>query len=108
MLRDAELAARRYLDLVLDNIAAETEISVGHQPPHPGHVGGARVRRSASIVSEGRLRLAGAAWQQLAAAPPGSDHQLAWARAFVGAARDEAQPRPACGACSTGRSRSTA
>jgi aminopeptidase N len=38
---------------------------------------------------DGRLRIAGAAWQQLVAARPGSDHQLAWARAFVSAARDE-------------------
>jgi aminopeptidase N len=89
MLRDAELSARLYLDLVLDNIATESEISVITslltQASSAVLVFGAPPHRE-----QGRLRLAGAAWQQLCAAHPGSDHQLAWARAFVGAARDEA------------------
>jgi aminopeptidase N len=89
MLRDAELRARRYLDLVLDNIASESEISVITslltQASSAVLVFGAPAHRE-----QGRLRLAGAAWQHLGAAPPRSDHQLAWARAFVAAARDEA------------------
>src|SRR5207244_6409412 len=35
----------------------------------------------------GMERIATSAWQHLAAAAPGSDHQLAWARAFAGFAR---------------------
>ena len=88
MLRDAELSARRYLDLVLDNIATESEISV---------ITSLLTQASSAVIvfgaphhrQQGRLRLAGAAWRELNAAPPRSDHQLAWARAFAGA-RDEA------------------
>jgi aminopeptidase N len=89
MLRDADLPARRYLDVVLGNIATESEISV---------ITSLLTQASSAVLvfgaprhrPEGRLRLTGAAWREMGAAPPGSDHQLAWARAFVGAARDEA------------------
>ncbi|TML91640.1 MAG: aminopeptidase N [Actinobacteria bacterium] len=96
MLRDAELSARRYLDVVLGNIATESEISVITslltQAASAVLVLGAPPHRE-----QGRLRLAGAAWHELGAAPPRSDHQLAWARAFVAAARDEAHLNHACG-----------
>jgi aminopeptidase N len=89
MLRDGELAARRYLDVVLNNIAGETEITV---------TSGLLTQAASAVLvfgdpagrAEGRRRLADTAWRALSAAPPASDHQLAWARAFVTAARDEA------------------
>jgi aminopeptidase N len=88
MLRDAELPARRYLDLVLANIGAETEISVVAnlltQATSAVVVLGAPAHRAA-----GRNRVAEVAWRELHRATAGSDHQLAWARAFVGSARGE-------------------
>ena len=88
MLRDAELPSRRYLDLVLTNIVAETEISVIanllNQAASAVLVLGAPVHRAA-----GRGRLVETAWHELRAASPGSDRQLAWARAFVSSARND-------------------
>jgi aminopeptidase N len=88
MLRDAELPARAYLDLVLTNIIAETEISVIanllNQAASAVLVFGAPIHRAA-----GRERLVETAWQELHRATPGSDHQLAWARAFISSARDD-------------------
>src|SRR2546427_5101968 len=85
MLRDADLAARRYLDVVLGNIASESEISaitsLLTQASSAVLVFGAPPHRE-----QGRSRLAGAAWHQLGVAAPGSDHQLAWGRAFAAAA----------------------
>ncbi len=89
MLRDADLAARRYLDVVLGHIASESEISV---------ITSLLTQASSAVLvfgaprhrEQGRSRLAGAAWHRLGVAAPGSDHQLAWGRAFAAAARDEA------------------
>jgi aminopeptidase N len=86
MLRDAELPARRYLDLVLANLGGEDQIAV---------VGGLLRNAEAAAVVYGdtanrepaRRRLAEYALDALRAAGPGSDVQLAYARAFVAAAR---------------------
>ncbi|MGQ0668730.1 MAG: aminopeptidase N [Actinomycetota bacterium] len=85
MVREAEMAARDFLALVLANIAAEDDVGVVQ-----------RVLQQAafSIDAYGdpdnreaaRASLASASLQALERARPGSDHQLAWARVFIGAA----------------------
>ena len=89
MARDAELAARDYVRLVCVALPTETDINLVtatlrqaqaalHQYADPSwHETGARLLADTS-------RLA------LAAAEPGSGFQLAWARAYAGAARDHA------------------
>jgi aminopeptidase N len=86
MLRDAELPARRYLQLILNNIHGETDIGV---------VQDLLAQASSAVWVYGDPENAATAEQTLAehslrtldAAPPGSDLQLAWAHAFIGAAR---------------------
>jgi aminopeptidase N len=86
MLRDAELAARRYLALVLDNLGGEGEISVV--------TGLLRQAETAAVIygdpanrEPARRRLA--EWTEAAmdGAGAGGDQQLAFARAFAAAAR---------------------
>jgi aminopeptidase N len=86
MLRDAELAARRYLALVLDNLAGEGEISVV--------TGLLRQAEAAAVVygdpanrEPARRLLADWAEAAMDGAGEGSDRQLAFARAFAAAAR---------------------
>ena len=88
MLRDAELPARRYLDLVLANLGGEDQIAVV--------AGLLRNAESAAVVfgdpanrEPARRRLADHALGGLRAAPGGSDVQLAYARAFAAAARGD-------------------
>src|ERR671934_736025 len=86
MLRDAELPARRYLQLILNNIHAETDIGV---------VQDLLAQASSAVWVYGDPENAATAEQTLAehslrtldGTPPGSDLQLAWAHAFIGAAR---------------------
>ena len=88
MLRDAELAARRYLDIVLANLGGEDRISV---------IGGLLRNAEAAAVVYGdpanrepaRRRLAEHAEAGLRAAPPGSDLQLVFARALASSARGD-------------------
>jgi aminopeptidase N len=88
MLRDAELPARRYLDIVLANLGGEDEIAV---------VGGLLRNAEAAAVVYGdlanrepaRRRLAEHAEAGLRAAPPGSDLQLTFARALASTARGD-------------------
>ncbi len=86
MTRDAELAARDYLRLVLRNIGTETEVGVVQSLI--AHSIGAIVNFGdpGNHVAAFDL-LAAAAWQHLRSAEPGGDHQLAWTRAFVSSAR---------------------
>ncbi|MDQ6648532.1 MAG: aminopeptidase N, partial [Actinomycetota bacterium] len=89
MTRDAEMAARDYLRLVLAGIGGETDIGVVQS----------LLRQAMAAVTqygdpgnrEPALRaIAGATAQSMRAAPAGSDHQLAYARAFAATARGEA------------------
>ena len=88
MTRDAEIRARDYVELVLRNIAGETEIGV---------VQSLLAQASAAINTYGDPRnrvpaldrLAAAALEQLRAAAPGSDHQLAWARCYIASAQSD-------------------
>ncbi|WP_405838355.1 aminopeptidase N [Streptomyces platensis] len=90
MTRDAELPARDYLSLVLSGIGKESDIGVV-QSLHR------QVKLALDLYAAPDWRETGlATWtatalEQLRAAEPGSDHQLAWARAFGASARTDAQ-----------------
>ncbi|MCP3817752.1 aminopeptidase N [Streptomyces sp. A3M-1-3] len=90
MTRDGELATRDYLSLVLSGIAKESDIGVV-QSLHR------QVKLAIDLYAAPDWREAGlaqwteAALTHLRAAEPGSDHQLAWARAFAAAARTPQQ-----------------
>ncbi|GGW16463.1 aminopeptidase N [Streptomyces capoamus] len=86
MTRDGELAARDYVGLVLSAIGSESDIGVVETLHR-------QVRQALADFTDpaARDRLtvawADAALARSRTAAPGSDHQLAWARAFVAAAR---------------------
>jgi aminopeptidase N len=79
MVRDADLPASTYVDLVRRNVASETEIGVLQRLL-------VRATSAADRYADPSTRphllsgLALAARAQVAAAAPGSDHQLAWVR----------------------------
>ncbi|MCF3965043.1 aminopeptidase N [Streptomyces fuscigenes] len=90
MTRDGELATRDYLTLVLSGISKESDIGVVQS-----------LHRQAKLALD---QYAAPAWREaglsqwtdathahLRAAAPGSDHQLAWARAFAATARTPQQ-----------------
>ncbi|ARQ70653.1 aminopeptidase N [Streptomyces marincola] len=86
MTRDGEMAARDYLALVLSGIGKETDIGVV-QTLHR------QVKLALDLYAAPEWRETGlatwsdAALERLREAAPGSDHQLAWARAFIATAR---------------------
>ncbi|MEV4611962.1 aminopeptidase N [Kitasatospora sp. NPDC049258] len=90
MTRDGELAARDYLALALSGLGRESDIGVVQS-----------VQRQVKVAldayadpawrEQGLARWAAAAEEQLRAAAPGSDHQLAWARTLASAARSDEQ-----------------
>jgi aminopeptidase N len=90
MTRDGELAARDYLDLVLSGIAKESDIGVV-QSLHR------QVKLAVDLYAAPQWRQTGlvkwteAALERLPTAEPGSDHQLAWVRAFAATARTGVQ-----------------
>lgn len=90
MTRDGELATRDYLSLVLSGIGKETDIGVV-QSLHR------QVKMALDLYAAPEWREAGltqwteATLAHLRAAEPGSDHQLAWARAFAATARTPQQ-----------------
>ncbi|WP_329033090.1 aminopeptidase N [Streptomyces sp. NBC_01725] len=90
MTRDGELATRDYLALVLSGIAKETDIGVV-QSLHR------QVKLALDLYAAPEWREAGLSqWTEatlahLRTAEPGSDHQLAWARAFAATARTPQQ-----------------
>ncbi|MEU1803470.1 aminopeptidase N [Streptomyces sp. NPDC019937] len=90
MTRDGELATRDYLALVLSGVAKESDIGVV-QSLHR------QVKLALDLYAAPEWRETGLAqWtdatlEHLRAAAPGSDHQLAWARAFAATARTDAQ-----------------
>ncbi|WP_091347027.1 aminopeptidase N [Micromonospora rhizosphaerae] len=88
MTRDAELAARNYVALVLAGLPAETDINLVT----------ATLRQAATTLTfytdpawtpTGWAELARTAKTALAKAEPGSGFQLAWARAYASATRSE-------------------
>jgi aminopeptidase N len=88
MTRDGEMAARDYLSLVLSGIGRESDIGVV-QSLQGQAKGAIDLYADPAWRAEGLSRFADAALEQLRAAGPGSDHQLAWARAFASAAGTE-------------------
>ncbi|MFI9200319.1 aminopeptidase N [Streptomyces sp. NPDC053048] len=90
MTRDGELATRDYLDLVLSGVAKESDIGVVQSLQR-------QVKTALELYAAPTWRETGLAkWteatlEHLRAAQPGSDHQLAWARAFAATARTDEQ-----------------
>ncbi|MET9319000.1 aminopeptidase N [Streptomyces sp. NPDC003038] len=90
MTRDGELATRDYLALVLSGIGKESDIGVVQSLQR-------QVKLALELYADPAWRAQGlATWteatlEHLRAAEPGSDHQLAWARAFAATARTEGQ-----------------
>jgi aminopeptidase N len=89
MARDAELRARDFIALALDNIGVETD-------PSTLETLIARIERALdsftppSHRSTVRSLLARAAYEHFGRAKPGGDLQLVWANTFLGAARQPA------------------
>ncbi len=88
MTRDAEMRASDYVDLVLGNIGQETDAwGVSRIPANAAQ---AVVSMSAPEHREGlKQRWEKGLRELLAAAEPGSDHQLTFARSYAAAARSE-------------------
>jgi aminopeptidase N len=88
MTRDAEMPTRDYLTLVLAGIGMENDIGVVQSLLR-------QVRSALDVYADpdwrdwGLRRLANAAYEHLHASEAGSDHQLAWARAFASSARSD-------------------
>ncbi|MBT2411955.1 aminopeptidase N [Streptomyces sp. ISL-12] len=90
MTRDAELATRDYLSLVLSGIGKESDIGVVQSLQRQVKL--AVDQYSDPAARETLLtRWTEATLAHLRAATPGSDHQLAWARAFAATARTPEQ-----------------
>jgi aminopeptidase N len=89
MLRDGELAARRYLDIVLNNIDGETDIGVVLDL-----LGSARsaieTYGDPSNADAARAKLYARSRELMDAADPGSDFQLTFAKGMIATARDGA------------------
>ncbi|MEE1928365.1 aminopeptidase N [Streptomyces sp. TRM 70351] len=90
MTRDGELAARDYLELVLAGVGKESDIGVV-QTLHRQVKLALDLYAAPGWREEGLARWSGAALEHLRAADAGSDHQLAWARAFAATARTDGQ-----------------
>ncbi|MFH8485673.1 aminopeptidase N [Streptomyces longisporoflavus] len=90
MTRDAELPTREYLSLVLSGIAKESDIgvvqSLHRQVKLALDLYAAPAGRDAALAEWTEATLS-----HLRSAQPGSDHQLAWARAFASTARTQGQ-----------------
>ncbi|PWU45366.1 aminopeptidase N [Micromonospora globispora] len=86
MTRDAELAARDYVALVLAGLPAETDINLVTATLRQGTTT-LTFYADPAWAPTGWAELARTAKAALAAAEPGSGFQLAWARAYASAAR---------------------
>ena len=86
MARDADLRAREFVALALDNITVETDASTLQTLI-------ARIERAVESYCQptyrpaARAQLARAAFDHLSSSPAGSDTQLLWVSAFIGASR---------------------
>ncbi|WP_445401042.1 aminopeptidase N [Streptomyces sp. LE64] len=90
MTRDAELPARDYLELVLSGIAKESDIGVVQSLQRQAKLA-LDLYAAPAWQEAGLTRWTEATLAHLRAAEPGSDHQLAWARAFAATARTPEQ-----------------
>ncbi|MBP0461409.1 aminopeptidase N [Streptomyces montanisoli] len=92
MTRDGELATRDYLKLVLSGVGKESDIGVV-QSLHRQAKLALDQYAAPSWREAGLSQWTEATLAHLRAAEPGSDHQLAWARAFAATARTPQQLR---------------
>ncbi|GAB2705178.1 aminopeptidase N [Kitasatospora kifunensis] len=90
MTRDGELPTRDYLALAVAGLPKESDIGVV-QSVHRQVKLALDLYADPAWREQGLLDWAAAAEQQLRAAAPGSDHQLAWARALASVARTDEQ-----------------
>ncbi|AJE40704.1 aminopeptidase N [Streptomyces nodosus] len=90
MTRDGELATRDYLSLVLSGIGKESDIGVV-QSLHRQVKLAVDLYAAPSAREALLTRWTDATLAHLRSAEPGSDHQLAWARAFAATARTPEQ-----------------
>ncbi|MDG4863604.1 aminopeptidase N, partial [Streptomyces sp. T-3] len=88
--RDGELATRDYLSLVLSGIGKESDIGVV-QSLHRQVKLALDLYAAPEWREQGLARWTEATLAHLKSAEPGSDHQLAWARAFAATARTDEQ-----------------
>ncbi|MEN3362560.1 MAG: aminopeptidase, partial [Mycobacteriales bacterium] len=86
MTRDGEMAARDYLRLVHNGIGGEGDIGVLISL-HRQALTALTQYADPGWAASGWQEFAGTAHQAVRAAAPGSDHQLAWMRAFASSAR---------------------
>ncbi|MEO6797970.1 MAG: aminopeptidase N [Candidatus Dormibacter sp.] len=88
MLRDAELPARNFVRLILNNIHGETDVGIVQDLI--GYSSSAiHVYGDPNRVKLAEQQLAEHALRALDQAAEGGDFQLAWARAFIGAASSD-------------------
>ncbi|MGH2759799.1 MAG: ERAP1-like C-terminal domain-containing protein, partial [Actinomycetota bacterium] len=86
MLRDAELPAARFVELVSNNLPAETDI--GSIKDFLGRAqAAAEVYGHPARRADHRSNIAALSRRQMLAVEPGSDVQLVWARTFIATAR---------------------
>jgi aminopeptidase N len=85
MSRDAEMAARDYIRLVLEGISKETDIAVVQMLLRQAR-SAAEYYVDPAHLGETRLWLAEGLYRLMREAAPGSDEQLAYSRAFTSAA----------------------
>jgi aminopeptidase N len=90
MTRDGELAARDYVALVAAGAARETDVGVMQSLSRQA-LRALEVYADPEWAPHGYAQLGESAMAALRAAAPGSDHQLAWTHALLGAARTEEQ-----------------
>jgi aminopeptidase N len=88
MTRDGELATRDYVALVVAGAAQETDIGVMQSLTRQA-LRALDVYADPQWAPTGYTALADTALAALRNAPPGSDHQLAWIHALLGAARSD-------------------
>jgi aminopeptidase N len=88
MTRDGELATRDYLALILAGAAQETDIGVMQSLTRQA-LRALEIYADPHWAPQGYAALADTALAALRDAAPGSDHQLAWAHALLGAARSD-------------------
>ncbi len=87
MTRDGELATRDYLSLVLTGAEADSNIGL-LQSLNRQALRALEIYADPAWAPHGYRAMAEKAFAALHAAAPGSDHQLAWAHAFLGSVRD--------------------
>ncbi|WP_329579905.1 aminopeptidase N [Kitasatospora sp. NBC_01250] len=90
MTRDGELPTRDYLALAVAGLPEESDIGVV-QSVHRQAKLALELYADPAWREEGLLVWAAATEEQLRAAAPGSDHQLAWAKALAAVARTDGQ-----------------